>query len=266
MMQSSFFAGIPQTPIDIRGVAAENPLFYRELSMMFAVFSAPTDACAAHVGAPEVVPLELAANRTLVAVQCFEYRHCGVGPYNEVSIAVAVRRREEHRARTLLRTLTRRQFGGFVVDLPVNTDVALHAGLDIFGYPKWRARIEFEDIGDERRCSVRDGTTGELVYAFTGDRLRTVARGPLPSAAAGHGRETALFRTYPVKDGRTLAATMLLNERAAGVSVLRPSAFCVELGTHPAAMKLRSLRLGRLLAYRYVPESEAILFAPAPLL
>lgn len=263
---SAFFLGIAQRPLDVRGFTARSPLFYRDVAMMFAVFSARLDRAAALVTAPEVVPLVVSRNTTLVAVQCFEYRHSDIGPYNEVSIAIAVRRRGDGPKRTVLRALALRQFSGFVVDLPVNTEVAVHGGVDFFGYPKWLASIDFSESGGQRRCRVRDQASGELVYAFTGDGLRTYTSGPIVRAPFSHSRETTLFRTYPVKDHQTLAATMLLNEKEKGMSLMRPSAFEVELGTHPRAQLLAQLGLERLLAYTYCPSSEAILFAASPLL
>jgi hypothetical protein len=199
-----------------------------------------------------------------VALHCLQYCDTDVGPYSEVSLAVAVKRPGERRPLTMLRALALRQFAGFVVDLPVSTEVAVAGGLDYFGFPKWLADFQHEETDNERRCRLLDRQTGELVYAFTGRKLRTRTRGLAVRSPLSRAPETIMFRSYPVLRGEQLEAGMLFLEEEKGMS-FDPRAASVTPGTHERSRLLRDLSLGRLLAYGYVPRAKAVMQTPVVL-
>ncbi len=246
-MTEDLFAPFTQRAVEIRGRPARSPLFFRDASMMGGLFTTPTSSARAALAGHAFAPLEICSGTAIVAVQCFEYRDTDVGPYNEVSVSVAVARPGERRARTLLRALLHREFSGVVLDLPVNTEISVHGGIDFFGFPKWLAEIQFEQSAGERRCLVLDPITRAVAYAATGRVLKP------------RGMDTlSRFRTYPRMDGRVVEASMRWQELSAASS-LHPSAFSVEVG--PAA-RATPLELGRLLAYRFVPSARAVLAEP----
>lgn len=262
MPASAFFDGVKQKEISIRGHPAKSPLFYRDVGMMFAVFTARRETVAALLPSPRLEALSLLPWQGLVAIHCFEYRDCDIGPYNEVSISIGARPRGSllPGAGQALRSALTRSYGGFVASLPVNTEVAVHGGVDFFNYPKYLADIRFEEDGESRRCAVRDLESGALIHGFRGKKVGT--RPPRPPSGGRPG--TSTFVTYPVKDGKLWKATLLLNELSRGVA-LGPGAFEIEHGGHARSRLLADLGAGTLLQYVHVPRAEAILLEPVPL-
>lgn len=260
-MDNEFFAGVKQTPIEIRGQPARSPLFYRDLGMLMAVFSADLDAARTLLPSPRLRPLIPAPGKALVGINCFEYRDTDVGPYNEVGISVAVKLDAGRRPgpwSALYSGLTRR-YHGFVVTLPVNTEIALAGGVDFFNYPKYLARIEFDQAPRNLECRVVDRDSGELIFAFSGDRLRT--RGP---AVGTSRRKSCTFYSYPVIAGRPMRARLNLSLIEWASALLR-HAFRLEVGRHPRSAALAALAPGRLLQYLYAPRCQGILYEPEPI-
>lgn len=262
MLGSGFFDSVAQRDISIRGVPAKSPLFFRDVGMMMGLFLANRDAAARLLPSSHLRPLAPIPGRAVVAITCFEYRDTDIGPYNEVGISVGVQvgRLRLPGALAMLRSALTNRFHGYVADLPVNTEVALHGGLDFFNYPKFLADIRFEERGSARSCVVTDRESRDLIYAFHGSRLVT-SRPFAPFKERG----TTTFFSYPDWSGEIWKATMLVNEIERGMS-FRRGGFRVECGSHPRSQKLAGLSLGHVLAYIYVPRAEAVLFElqPAP--
>lgn len=251
------FFDLPQRPIAIRGAPALAPLFYRDVRMMLGLFAAPLDAVRAVLPSARLRPLRPFTGHGVVAVACFEYRDTDIGPYNEVAVAVAARLdRGPTGPLACLRSVLSRRYRCFVADLPVNTEIALHGGLDWFHYPKTLADIRFEEDRDHRTCTVRDPETGEPIYTFRGRKLATRPVGPHEGR-----RETTEITSWPVDGEKLLRATMLLHEDRRARS-LRQDAMTLHCSSHARARALRDLRPGRLLAYTWAPDARAILLEP----
>lgn len=260
---ASFFAGIDQTDLMIRGVKARSPLFYRDVGLTLAVVTA--DLAAARALLPSgLVPLALPTGRALLGISCFEYRDTDIGPYNEVALGVAVRA-EGARATGLgavARSTLRQVYHAFICDLPVTTEIALHGGVDIFNYPKFLADIRFEGTPRARTCRVLDRETGALIYAFEADRFGTR---PHPSVETpGVAPDVVTFVSYPIIGGVPHRATLRVNQQEHGTRRLR-GGFRTTLGTHPRSALLAALLPGRTLQVTHVPRAQAILYAPEPL-
>jgi hypothetical protein len=249
-----FFDGVVQEPFDIRGFPARAPLFYRDLHMMAGIFLA--DLAAVRAALPSMLrPLVPLPGQALVGINCFEYKDTDIGPYNEVSISVALRSRRCPLldAALALRAALLRRYEIFVLDLPVSTDVAVHGGVDVFNYPKYRAAIRFEERGGERTCEVLDARTGELILGFAGDTPRA------PSSP----RSVITSDSFPLLEGVPVRARVRINPLEMR-GLLLGDHLRVRLGRHARAEGLRRLRLGRLVQYLYIPRGEAILYRPTP--
>lgn len=251
---SPFFAGVHQRPVDIRGVPARSPLFFHDLDMMTAVFTADLTA-ARDLPSGRLSALSPAPGTALIAIHCFEYRASDVGPYNEVSITVAVRVDRSSRLAALARSTLQSSYQGFIRQLPVTTEVALHGGLDFFNYPKFLAQIAFEQHGTERRCTVSDPETGALIYAFASRR---------PAFAPPLPRGVFTFRSYPVMGSDLVEARMVVHPLTAPHQSLGGD-FRVRVGTHDRSAPLAALRPRRLLQVVHAPRCEAILVEPVTL-
>lgn len=247
---SGFFDGIAQEPITFRGFAGKAPMFFREVRMMGGVFTCDLAAARALMPTPAHHPLRLFPGRGVAAVHCLEYADTDIGPYNEVSLSIAVAHGTPPWSHwgALLAAEIRGRYHAFIVDLPVTTEGAYYGGVDILGFPKWIAGIAFADEGERRVCTVRDGD--EVVLRVAGDRL-----------AARDGRREISLESYPRKEGSTLHAVMRMRLGSWASSRLSRH-MTVEPTAHPRATALRSLALGAQIGYLYAPRCEAILFRP----
>jgi hypothetical protein len=135
----------------------ELPIRYFETSTMMAAFPASSRKLQLLTPAPLKV-VELWPGRTPVGIMCFDYRSTTVGAYGEVGIAWPVVL--DRAAPPLLPLLFETRWPGlgwWVHRLPVTTDLALHAGRSIWGYPKLLASIEFSWRDATRTCTLAEG-------------------------------------------------------------------------------------------------------------
>jgi len=209
--QRLFFEGVAQKDIFIRGQRAKSPAFYRDVGMMLAIVTVDLKAAQALMPAREYSPVCLWPGRALLGINCFEYRDTDVGPYNEVSLALAVRMGAGNTPGFLsvARSLISDTYHAYILHLPVNTEIALHGGVDIFNYPKYLADIRFDETESERNCRVLDKDSGELIYAFKGKRLPCAKRRADESARKPN---TTTFFSYPLMNGKILRAMFRLNQ------------------------------------------------------
>ncbi len=247
---STFFEGIAQGPITFHGFSGKVPMFFRDVRMMGGVFTCDLAAARSLMPTPLHHPLRIFPGRGVAALHCLEYADTDIGPYNEVSLSIAVAhgRRPWSSWGALLSAEAHGRYSAFVADLPVTTEAAVHGGIDILGFPKWLARIDFAEEGGRRTCTVREGD--DVVLRVSGERVPT----------RDEPREISL-ESYPRKDGGTLHAVMRVRLGAWASSMLSRR-MTVEPGGGPRAAMYRSLRLGMQIGYLYAPRCEAILFRP----
>ena len=131
----------------------------------------------------------------------------------------------------------------------MTTQVARCGGVDVYNFPKFLAAIEFDDVGDRRRCTLAEGQ--EPILTLTGPRV--------PATRT----ERLQYFCHLWMDGQPHQAEFALNRLQVGTS-LRPGAAVLELGErHPIAAELERLLVAkRSLRYEHVPRLEGILHGP----
>jgi len=256
MSGNPFFSPYPQKEVDIRGAAGKSPMFFRDFHMMGGVFTADLDGLRRLLPRGWVGrrPLRLPGRRGLLAIHCMEYRDTDIGPYNEISISVPVKRGwlPALSVLQLARSVGMREYHAFVAELPVTTETALHGGLDFFNYPKYLADITFRETAAHRVATLRDKETLDVIVELEGRKV--------PAPRSKHPDTMTLY-TYPEIDGRAHRVKLLVNQLERGGAYLRRGA-SLRFGPHPKAERLRELRLGRQVQYLYAPRCEAVLFEP----
>ena len=259
MSALTFFDGYTREDVSIRGVPGKSPMFFRDLNMMGAVFTA--DLAKARTALPEGCyrPLALPLGRALVAVHCMEYKDTDIGPYNEVSLSIAL-----HRSRLpfmsvveAAASLRRQAYHAYVTALPVTTETALYGGIDFFNYPKYLADISFRETATHRVCTLRDKESLDLILEFEGRKIAT------RTCAAKNENRLTLY-TYPQIGVRPYRAKFLINQIERGAACLRRGA-SLRFGSHPRAEEFKELGLGAQPQYLYAPRCQAVLFAPEAL-
>lgn len=226
--------GIPVTvqSIIVEGLSRplELPQRYYDFGFVLAHFPAPTRRVRALVGGDRLEPVEIVPGLAVVSIAAFEYRVMAtLAPYKEVGIMVPVRHAPPRRV-PLLPLLCPERYGvGFWVHhLPVTTEEARVAGVDVWGLPKVLATITFADVGWMRRCQLWED----------GQHVLT-----LSAAMAETRQEARPFTAYSRLNGELLSS--LVDTRGQYHAWNVPGRASLELGTHPLAGTLRGLDVQR---------------------
>ena len=251
---SDLFSGVVQWEMNWQGRAAKLPVFYFDNTAFTANFSAPTSRLRRLLPHPDLRPIELYPGTGLVAVTCFEYRRTDIDPYNELSIAVmATVRGLNLPGLSLLTQAARRVFHAYVWKLPVTTEIARVGGVDLYGYPKFLAGIDFERPAGGIACHLSE--QGQPILSLRGPALPT-----------GRGKLTR-YVTTSIKDGVPLVANVVTDPLEYAESFGGAGATLELHGDHPIAAELREVGLSaKPVLYQYAPRTQAILFAPRNLM
>ncbi|MNZ65183.1 hypothetical protein D3C78_833700 [compost metagenome] len=171
-----FFRRIPKQLVASRVGPTWAPNFYYRTSSIQLLFLAPIARLRAMLPAP-LEPLRALPGYGLVALSFFSYSVCDNDPYDEVSIAVVIRRpgaRGSH-ALELLDSMRRRSFFAHVLALPVTTEIARVRGVHGYQLPKWRTEIDM-NIGADVKARIA-GPKGmpDLTLSAPLPALRNVA-------------------------------------------------------------------------------------------
>lgn len=250
---SDFFNKYPQSPLMIRDFESKTPLFFHDVSMMLGIFLADKKAAMQHLPSSDFKLISPFPGKALVGINCFQYKSTDIGPYNEVSISVAVESKKWRPGIVSVMASTLSQnFHANILQLPVTTEIALYGGLDFFNYPKFMSNIAFEEKDDQNICEVKDIESNELLFKFKGSKIKTKRAKKL---------NTALYNSYPKMNDQLLKADLLVNQMEKGTKWLGND-FTFEIGNHPKSELLKSLKLSKLMQYVYMPKGQAVLFEP----
>ena len=238
-MDETFFARVPIQEIEVSGVRIKFPVRYYDGMTMGANFPTPVDKVQAVLPSHKLKPVQIAPGITTVYLGAMEYHHVeGLAPYNEFGIMVPCLYEAGDDTPELP--------GSFVYHLPVTTEEARWGGVEIYGYPKFIAEINFEDVGEMRRCRVR--TEGKDIITLQVNKL----------AAEPQSSESY---TYTVKDGQ-LVRTYIQSQGLLGASEVGGGA-SYALGLHAVADQVRALGMDETsLGHQYAPQVQMMLHAP----
>ena len=231
------------------------PNFYYRTSNVQALMLAPTRRLRSMVPTP-LEPSRAFPGYGLVVLTYFFYAVCDNDPYNEVSLAVVIRRPGGRglQALELIDSIRRQSFFAHVRALPVDTEIARVRG--VFGYqlPKWIADIRL-DISNAVTASIA-ATDGSPDVTLTAP-LPTLRRVPSQSHIStntsiglvdGEWRQTS-FQTNPIEFAQALFPRDVKLNRAGG----------------PISQLLGGLGAGRIARLDVVKDAQMVLYMPRPL-
>ena len=230
------------TPVPAGAAERRGPWIFdgREVRMPVVVRDAASGAATYLVSAaaarrllpgPELDVVELLPGRAVLTIACIDYRDNDLGDYNEVSLSLFVRRRDERAGVPWLGAaldLVRNRLATWIWKLPVDQRFTCEAGRGIWGFPKTVEDIRFDDRDGRRSCRLVMDGRHVLTIAF-----RRAGARRLPDAG---------MVTYTWIDG-ALHATRFASG-ADGVGI-RLGGAELALGDHPLAGELRALGLPR---------------------
>jgi hypothetical protein len=244
MEEQDFFREIEHRAVPWGERSMLVPVFYQDVMSIGAMFLASWEGLRALVPSPRMYPLRVMPGQGILYLSALEYRETDIGPYNEFSIMVPFTLDKPSPMFTGILRKAPEEPNVYVRHLPVTTEIAMSAGIEFAGYPKFLAAIDFEHEADWVHCRLAE--EGRHILTLSGRKL------PVQHAPRSRAR---LFTT---RNGRLLRSEMISSER--GMAESRDSSHVrLELGDHPIAQELKSLNIGRMSAYQYMPGYQFLL-------
>lgn len=246
----SYFEGIKKQPFDHGPMGAMPfPIFYYDMGLFQAVYTADLKALQKLLPTSQIKPLSIFPGRGMIAFTAFEYRVSDVDSYNEIAISVVVAKpyTTSFGFLTLMANLIRKENWTYVWQLPVTTDLACTGGRMGYNYPKFLARIDYVKLANHDECTLFDDTE-KKVLTLKGRHLPTKRQKPV----INHG--------LCYKDGQILDVAVKQNPIQIASSDNK-NCFQFELGQGPIADTLRGLGIGKMLHYDYAPVLQTQLCA-----
>ena len=207
------------------------PVVVRDAASGAATYLVSAAAARRLLPGPELDVVELLPGRAVLTIACIDYRDNDLGDYNEVSLSLFVRRRDERAGVPWLGAvldLVRNRLATWIWKLPVDQRFTCEAGRGIWGFPKTVEDIGFEDRDGRRSCRLVMDGRHVLTIGFHRAGARRLPDGEMV--------------TYTWIDG-ALHATRFTSG-AGGVGIRFGGAELV-LGEHALAGELRALGLPR---------------------
>lgn len=255
----SWFKGLEKHKVDI-GFESYSPNFYYQNSRVTAVYTADLDALRALIP-PEILatvrPLQIWPGRGLIAFTAYTYEHCDNDAYNEVAVSIITNKPGKANLGpfTLIGQSMSGDFWGYVLKLPVNTELARVRGVVGYNLPKWLTGIDRKEDAQSVVYNITDSQTGKVDVSFKAKKLDNLSRDVdiVTSSFTNLDHQGQLAYGYAVS-----------RQLSHGSSRDADSA-TLTLGDGSLSNYLRALKLGKMMKYEYVPEFQSALYAPKPL-
>jgi len=213
----------------IQGRTVTMPCVVRDACSATATWLVSSRAAQALLPGPDLEIAEIMPGRGMLSIACIDYRDNDLGDYNEVSIALFVRKRGDRKGVPYLGAaadMMRGLLPTHIIHLPVTQSLSCEAGQTIWGFPKTVDEIDFDTTSDRARCIWnKDG--------------QNVLKLSLPIGGNRDFPEQKL-RTYSYIDGALHETQFVSSAENLGVRMRGAE---IELGAHPIADELRSLGL-----------------------
>lgn len=251
-----FFRRIPKVMVPSRIGPAWAPNFYYRTSNVQALMLAPLKKLRAMLPT-QLEPLHALPGYGLVALTFFSYAVCDNDPYNEVSVAIVIRRpgaRGPHLLE-LLDSMQRQSFFAHVLALPVDTEIARVRGVYGYQLPKWLAdiKLDISSSGVAVSIAATEGTPDVRLAAPLPVLHRIPSQSRLSTNTSiglvdGEWRQTQ-FVTNPIEFAQILFPRDVKMSRSGG----------------PISQLLDGLGVGTIVRFDVVKDAQMVLYLPRSL-
>lgn len=249
-----WFRRIPKQQVNSRVGPTWAPNFYYRMSSVQLLMLAPIDRLRATLPQP-LQPLQPFPGYGLVALTFFSYPVCDNDPYDEVSVAIVIRRPGARGPQILelLDSMRRRSFNAHVLALPVTTEIARVRGVHGYQLPKWRTDISLH-IGADIQASIAgpDGKPDLVIHA------------PLPALQEVPSQSRLATTTMSNRvDGvwhQTIVQTNILSFAQSTL----PRDVTLTRNGGPLSQLLDGLGAGRMLRLDIIKDGQIVLNLPTP--
>ncbi|CAM3685945.1 acetoacetate decarboxylase (ADC) [Roseateles saccharophilus] len=255
----SWFRQLKKERVDI-GFESYSPNFYYSNSRVTAIFTADLDRLKALMPAKvleQVQPLQVWPGRGLVALTAYTYRYCDNDAYNEIGLSVVTNRpgASSFGPFTLLGQSMSNDYWGYVLKLPVDTELARVRGVVGYNLPKWLTEIRYTETETSVVVEIFDSETKKLDMTLETRRLSDLS-----------SKETLVTNSFTNVDRQGRPTTgHSISRQLSHASSSSAESVRLTLGDGSLSTYIKALKLGRLVKYEYVPEFQGALYAPKPL-
>ncbi|MGH8448287.1 acetoacetate decarboxylase (ADC) [Pseudomonas sp.] len=255
----SWFNGLEKTQVDI-GFESYSPNFYYQNNRVTAIYTADLAKLRALMP-PDVLaivqPLQIWPGRGLIAFTAYTYEYCDNDAYNEVAVSIITNKpgKANLGPLTLIGQSLSRDFWGYVLKLPVNTELARVRGVVGYNLPKWLTGIDRKEDAQSVVYKITDSQSGKVDVTLTALKLDGLST-----------QENLVTSSFTNLDhqGRLAYGYAVSRQLKHGAST-SPGSATLTLGEGSLSDCLRALKLGKMIKYEYVPEFQSALYAPKPL-
>lgn len=255
----SWFKGLEKKKVDI-GFESYSPNFYYQNNRVTAVYTADLDKLR-ELMPPEVLatvqPLQIWPGRGLIAFTAYTYEHCDNDAYNEVAVSIITNKPDKANLGplTLIGQSMSGDFWGYVLKLPVNTELARVRGVVGYNLPKWLTGIDRKEDAQSVIYNITDSQTGKLDVSFKAKKLDDLSRDV-----------DIVTNSFTNLDHQgQLAYGYAISRQISHGSSRDAESATLTLGDGSLSDYLRALKLGKMMKFEYVPEFQSALYAPKPL-
>ncbi|EEW56891.1 conserved hypothetical protein [Ruegeria sp. TrichCH4B] len=238
------------------GFTTYSPNFYYRNSSISAIYTADMSRIEELLPADVrdvVQPISFTSGKGLIAITSYAYHYCDNDTYNELSISIVTTKPNQSNwgLISLLGELSDKSLWGYVLKLPVDTELARVRGVVGYNLPKWLIPIGYNPEGDNVEFTYYD-EQGKLDFSMTGRKLDVEGSDPEITRLNFVNLDANGQLTHGYSDVRAV-------KRASS-----RDAIDIRLGLSdgPLSTYIRSLGLERLVRYDYQPEFQAALYTP----
>lgn len=255
----SWFKGLEKTKVDM-GFESYSPNFYYKNNRITAVFTADLDKLRELMPAQvleQVQPLQVWPGRGLVAFTAYTYDYCDNDAYNEIALSIVTNKPGSSNLGpiSLVVQSMSKDFWGYVLKLPVNTELARVRGVVGYNLPKWLTAINHRESDKSVTFEIVDSATGKVDVVFEGEKLSD------PSNEVE--LVTSSFTNIDHKGELTYGYAV--SRQLSHASSTSAEAVNLTLNDGSLSTFMKSLKLGKMMKYEYVPQFQSALYAPQPL-
>lgn len=255
----SWFKTLEKTKVDI-GFESYSPNFYYENSKVTAIYTADLDRLRELMPAAvldQVEPLQVWPGRGLVALTAYAYHYCDNDTYNEISLAIVTNKPGDANLGpiSLISQGMAKDFWGYVLKLPVDTELARVRGVVGYNLPKWLTGIHYRENDDSLSFEVMDAETGERDFVLETAKLDDVSDEPTLVTNSFTNMDQQGELTYGYAVSRQMVSGSSMDDDKVKLS----------LGDGSFSQYIKSLNLGEMVRYDYVPDFQSALYAPEKL-
>ncbi len=253
----SWFETIKKEKKDV-GFETYSPNFYYKNSSVTAVFTADADRLKELIP-PEILeivkPITVVPGRGLIAITAYAYHYCDNDSYNELSISIVTTKPESGNwgIFSLLGEQFSKNLWGYVLKLPVNTELARVRGVVGYNLPKWLIRIDYKDSDETVKFDIYD-EAGKLDFSMEGKKLEVTHEEK--DAEVSRTNFVNLNKqgelTHGYTDVRAIEKASSRNEED----------FNLTLTDGTLSKFLKTMDLGKMVSYDYQPYFQAALYTP----